>query len=186
MTAKKILFYGMTFLLVICSTAQGHEKKWPERRLRQAWPLAQSFTSKQVSLTPPQISELKTEGIQIGSQDRSPIFYFAQAKDSSSDKPQTLGVILFVDESGANGPMEISVGMGTDGQVKKIDIWEHSENSLVTKEDFLKQFIGKSSSEPFVINKDYKPISEALKASEAVANATKKALKISAIVFKKK
>ena len=65
------------------------------------------------------------------------------------EKNKTIGTIFFVDEYGDNGSMEISVAMGVDGLVKKVDIWEHSENALVTKEDFLKQFLGKTAKDFF-------------------------------------
>ncbi len=179
---KSMMVLSLTLIL----SASAHEKKWPEKRLRQVWPEATSFTSKQISLSPSQISELGSEGIKIGSEDRSPTFYFAQEKTSTSDKPKTVGIILFVDSFGANGKMEITVGMGSDAKTKKIDIWEHSENSLVAKEEFLKQFIGKTSKDSFVENKDYQPVKEANKASLAVANAVLKALKITNIIFEKK
>jgi len=180
MQINKINFISLGIILLI-SVVGAHEKKWPEKRLRQVYPEAQSFTSKQVALSSSQISELKSEGVQIGSEDRNPTFYFAQEKENQTDmRPKTLGVILFVDEVGAN------VAMGVDGRVKKIDIWEHSENSLVAKEDFLKQFIGKKSKDSFVKSKDYKPVTEAEKPSEAIAMAVKKSLKISNLVFEKK
>lgn len=186
MQIKKIKFISLAVVFLV-SIAGAHEKKWPEKRLRQAYPEAQSFTSKQVTLTPSQISELKNEGVLIGAVERSPTFYFAQEKENRTDmKLKTVGVILFADEVGANGSMEISVAMGVDGRVKKIDIWEHSENSLVAKEDFLKQFIGKNSKDSLVKSKDYKPVVEAEKASEAVAMAVIKSLKISNSVFEKK
>ena len=186
MQINKINFISLGIILLI-SVVGAHEKKWPEKRLRQVYPEAQSFTSKQVALSSSQISELKSEGVQIGSEDRNPTFYFAQEKENQTDmRPKTLGVILFVAEVGPNGTMEISVAMGVDGRVKKIDIWEHSENSLVAKEDFLKQFIGKKSKDSFVKSKDYKPVTEAEKPSEAIAMAVKKSLKISNLVFEKK
>ncbi len=183
---NRSFFLIITLILTFSVSALSHEKKWPEKRLRQAWPEAQSFSSKQISLTPPQISQLNTEGIKIGSEDRSPTFYFAQEKIPSLDKPKTLGVILFVDQFGANGRMEISVAMGPDGKVKKIDLWEHSENALIAKDDFLKQFVGKTSKDSFVENKDYQPVKDAAKASAAVAMAAQKALKITNIIFEKK
>lgn len=183
MQINKIGLIGLAVLFLL-GTAVAHEKKWPEKRLKQAWTEAQSFTSKQVSLGSGQISELKNNGIQIGAEDRSPTFYFAQDKNAQSgEKAKTLGIILFIDEAGANGVMEISIAMGTDGRIKKIDIWEHSENSLIAKEDFLKQFVGKSSKDSF---DDYRAVPGAEKASEAVAKSAKKALKISNIVFEKK
>lgn len=186
MQINRINFIGLAIFFLV-SISGAHEKTWPEKRLRRAWPEAQNFTSKQVSLTGAQVASLKNEGIQVGAEDRSPIFYFVQEKPvPPSEKPKTIGVILFIDEFGANGRMEISVAMGVDGQVKKIDIWEHKENLLIAQEIFLKQFIGKSAKDVFVKNKDYTVIAEAEKASEAVAKSAKKALRISNIVFEKK
>ena len=186
MNFKKVLFLFATLILVFSFSIGAHEKKWPEKRLRQVWPSAQSFTSKQISLTASQISKLINEGVEIRSEDRSPTFYFVQEKTPSADKVKTVGIILFVDGYGANGVMEISIAMGADGETKKIDIWEHSENSLVAKEDFLKQFLGKTSKSSFMASKDYQPVTEAAKASEAIAKAVEKALKITDIVFAKK
>jgi len=186
MTINKIFFLAAALILTFTYSASGHEKKWPGKRLEQSWPSVQNFTSKQISLTPTQISQLNSVGIKIGSEDRSPTFYFAQAKDTSSDRPKTIGIILFIDEYGANGKMEISVAMGADAKIKKVDIWEHTENPSVAKDDFLKQFIGKTSKDSFIESKNYQPIADAMKASEAVARATEKALKITNIVFEKK
>ncbi len=186
MAGNKIFFYVAAFLLTFCHLAQGHEKKWPERRLRQAWPSAESFTSKQVALSPNQISDLKAEGIEIASNEKNPIFYLAQSKVAAPGSLQNLGAILFVDEPGDNGLMEISVAIGNDGQIKKIDIWESSENQLISKDDFLKQFVGKSSKDSFLTNKDFKPVEAAPKASIAVSKAAQKAIKISSLIFKKK
>lgn len=183
---NKINLFSLMFIFVI-NIAEAHEKVWPEKRLKQIWPEAQNYTSKQITLTPGQILKLKNEGIKIGGEDRSPTFYFAQKKESPSDeKAKTLGVILFIDEYGENGLIEISIAMGTDGRIKKIDIWEHSENSLIAKEDFLKQFNGKNVKDSIIVNKDYRPIPGADKASEAIARAVNKALKISNTIFEKK
>lgn len=176
------VFSFLLAVLLASSNASSHEKTWPEKRLKKLWSEAQSFTSKQISLTSVQIAELKNDNIQIGSEDRSPVFYFAKA----SDQNKTIGVILFIDATGENGKIELSVGMGTDGQVKKIDLWEHSENQLVAKDAFLKQFSGKTSKDSFTADKDYKLVSGSEKASEAVAHAIRKALKITNIVFDKK
>lgn len=186
MFLKKFFFLVALFSLILIGSVQGHEKKWPEKRLRQVWTQAQSFSSKQISLSPSQISTLNAEGVKIGSEDRSPTFYFAQEKIPSSDKAKTIGVILFIDEYGANGLMEISVAMNPEGTINKIDLWEHSENSAVAKNEFLSQFTGKSAKDSFITNKDYHPAPESLKASEAVAKAALKALKITNVIFMKK
>lgn len=182
----KTFFHVVIFILTFVFSVQGHEQKWPEKRLRQTWPSAQSFTSKQMSLTQSQISQLESEGIKIGSKDRSPTYYFVQEKSTPTGTPKTVGTILFIDETGANGVMEISVAMGDDGKTKKINIWEHSENSLITKDIFLNQFLGKTSKDTYVANKDYRPIENADKASEGVARAVNKALKMTNLIFEKK
>ena len=183
---SKVLTFMLAFPLTFISNVQAHEKTWPEKRLKQAWSTAQNFTSKQITLSSSQISILTSEGVKIGPEDRSPTFYFAQEKDPTADKSKTLGVIFFVDAYGANGLIEISVAMSANGQVNKVDIWNHSENSLIAKEDFLKQFIGKTAKDSFTSTKDYTPVSGADKASTAIAKAVEKALKITNIVFEKK
>lgn len=186
MSIKKVFLLAATFFFTFISFAEAHEKVWPEKRLRQTWPSAQSFVSKQVTLTPAQYSELQAAGLKATSVDRSPTFYYVQEKPSASDKAKTIGIIFFVDEAGDNGQMEITVAMGADGQVKKVDIWESSENPLVSKDDFLKQFVGKTKSNSFVLGKDYQAVEAAPKASAAVARAVEKALKITNAVFEKK
>lgn len=180
MKANKLILIIAAILMTVFS-AYGHEKKWPERRLRQVWPAAQSFTSKQISLSAAQISELEKDGVKVDSKGRSPTFYFAQSKERGADK--TLGIILFMDATGENGPIEVSVAMGSDGKVMKVALWEQSENPALNKDDFLSQFVGKMAS---TSSADYKPAPDAAKASTAVATAVRDALKISSAVFKKK
>ena len=185
MDTKKIFLLIALFLTFI-SYAEAHEKTWPEKRLRQIWPNAQNFESKQVTLTSAQNSEIQAEGLKVTSADRSPTFYLVKGKSSASEKSKTIGIIFFVDEAGDNGQMEITVAMGSDGQVKKVDLWESSENVLVKKDDFLKQFVGKIKTDSIVLGKDYQAVAEAPKASAAVARAVEKALKITNAVFEKK
>ena len=186
MKQKNIFILIITLLFNFSFHVSAHEKVWPEKRLRQIWPDAQNFTSRQITLTTKQISELNAAGVKMDSSDRSPLFYFAQSKFSSTNKSKTIGIIIFIDESGDNGRMEITVAMGSDGQVKKVDLWEQSENALVSKDDFLKQFVGKTKSNSFILGKDYNAVEAAPKASLAVAHAVEKALKITNAEFEKK
>lgn len=184
--SKKFLFVSIFSILLFGSAVSGHEKTWPERRLRQTWSEAKNFTSKQISLTSPQIAELKNGGLQLAFNDRNLTFYLAQEKSTSGEGQKTLGVIFFVDEAGDNGPMEISVAMGADGRIKKVDIWEHAENQLIAQAAFLDQFVGKSVKQLPLAPAEFKPVPAAPKASEAVARASLKALKISSLIFQKK
>ena len=94
-------------------------------------------------------------------------------------------IILFIDATGENGNMEISVGLTSDGTGKKLNIWEHSEAKSVAAAAFLDQFIGKTHSDSFKAG-DYKPAEGAQKASDAVAQSVKKALSITDAVFGRK
>ncbi len=184
--SKFFLIASIISIVFLGSAVLGHEKTWPERRLRQTWSEAKSFSSKQISLTNSQIAELKNDGLQVGSNDRNLTFYLAQEKSATGNSQNTLGVIFFVDETGDNGSMEISVAMGGDGRIKKVDIWEHSENPLIAQAIFLEQFVGKSVKQLPLLPEEYKPVPAAPKASEAVARASLKALKISSLIFQKK
>jgi hypothetical protein len=171
------------FVLFASVVTFAHEKIWPEKRLRRAWPDAQSFTSKQINLSPSQSSKLIAEGVKIGAVDRNLTFYFPQSKPSSSEPVRTLGAIVFIDEYGENGKMDISVAMGSDGRVKNVDLWEQSENPAVSKDTFLKQFVGKSGTDSFSEPPGLVAVAAAPKASGAVAAAVKKALRLTELAF---
>ena len=179
-STKTYLALGMMLLLAPCASA--HERVWPGKRLASLWPEAARFTSKQVNLNTAQIAHLEEEGFTMGAEDKSPVFYFANGAGTGKSS-RILGIILFVDEYGDNGRMEISVGLTSAGTVEKLDIWEHSEDKRVATADFLKQFIGKTHAAAFVAGQDYKPVEGARKASSAVALAVKKALSITDVVF---
>lgn len=177
---RSLVVVFVTFASVVTFA---HEKIWPEKRLRRVWPDAQFFTSKQVSLSPAQSSKLLSEGVKIGAVDRNLTFYFPQAKDSNAASVRTLGVVLFIDEYGENGKMDISVAMGSDGRVKNVDLWEQSENPSISKDTFLKQFVGKSGTDSFSEPPGFNAVTAAPKASAAVASAVKKALKMTDSAF---
>lgn len=177
------MLIGMALLLA--QSAVAHERTWPAKRLKRTWREASKFTPKQVTLSASQIKHLEEDGVKVGVEDRSPTFYFAKKKGEKKGKLETLGVILFIDEYGKNGLMEVSVGMSSDGTVKKLDIWEHSENKRVADKEFLDQFVGKSHSDSFKPGKGYKPIKGAEEASAGVARAVLKALAITDAIFGK-
>lgn len=185
MTHVKVCCWFATVFLFL-SGAVAHERTWPAKRLQTTWPEVKKFSSKKVNLSPSQIKHLQEDGIKMGVEDRSPGFYLAQEKDKKTGIMETLGVIIFIDEYGANGKMEISVGMSAGGKVKKLHIWEHSEDKRVARKEFLGQFIGKSHTDSFEPGEGgYTPVEGAEKASEAVSRAVEKALAITQVVFGK-
>ncbi len=187
MRASKAFLF-LVFLATALFFAQGvdaHERTWPGKRLKNLWPEADKFTSKQATLSVRQVEHLEKDGIKLGVEDKTPTFYFPQVKDKASGKLKTVGIVLFVDEYGANGRMEISVGITPADEVARIDIWQHSENKKVAQADFLGKFVGKKHSDSFEAGKGYQPVPGAEKASEAVARAARKALAIADAVFGK-
>lgn len=182
-SAKMYLSLGM--MLLLAPGAIAHERVWPGKRLASVWPEAARFTLKQVNLSASQFAHLEGDGITVGTEDKTPVFYFAD-RAGKGKGPRTLGVVLFVDEYGDNGKMEISVGLTAQGAVEKLDIWEHSEAKSIASADFLNQFIGKTHADSLEAGKDYKPAAGAPKASAAVARAVKKALSITDAVFGQK
>ncbi|MBI5743584.1 MAG: hypothetical protein HY952_03460 [Elusimicrobia bacterium] len=164
---KMLLALG---LMLLAQAAPAHDRAWPGKRLASLWPEAAKFTSKQINLSAAQTAQLEADGVTLGAEDKSPLFYFAGAAGKGKTA-RTLGIILFIDAYGANGNMEISVGMTADGTVKELNIWEHSENKSVAADEFLKQFLGKKNSDSFKAGTDYKPAEGAQKASAAVALA---------------
>lgn len=176
---------ALGILVLLAPYAMAHERVWPGKRLASLWPEAAKFTLKQVNLSAAQIAHLEADGITVGTEDKTPVFYFASGTGKGKSS-QTLGVVLFIDEYGDNGKMEISVGLTSQGAVRKLDIWEHSEAKSVSGAKFLEQFIGKTHSDTLEAGINYKPAEGALKASSAVARAVKKALSITDAVFGQK
>lgn len=181
--SKTVLFLATA--LFFAQGLDAHERIWPGQRLKNLWPEADKFTSKQVTLSAPQVEHLVKDGIKVDVEDKTPTFYYAQVKDKASGKLKTTGIILFVDEYGANGRMEISVGITPANEVAKIDIWQHSENKKVAQAGFLGQLVGRKHGDSFEVGKGYQPVPGAEEASAAVARAARKALAIADAVFGK-
>jgi Na+-translocating ferredoxin:NAD+ oxidoreductase RnfG subunit len=162
-----------------------HESAWPAKRLSTVWPEAAKFTSKQVALGASQVAKLTGDSIRLSLADKTPTFYFAQVRDQDTGKFATAGVIIFIDESGANGLMEISVGVTPAGQVAKINIWQHSEDERVAQAAFLDQFIDEKRSDSLEQRRVVQPVKGAEVASQAVARAVRRALAIINAVYGK-
>lgn len=187
---KKCLIFGLivSFVLSAGNILLAHERTWPAKRLKRIYPEATKFTSKQVTLTTAQIVRIqKHKGIKIGVEDKSPTFYFAKQKSKvKKGKLELIGVIIFIDEYGANGKMEISVGMTPEGKIDRIDPWQHKEDKRITKKNFLEQFKEKDVDFDFHPGETVKLVKGAEKASLSVMRAAQKSLLIMDEVFRKK
>jgi len=160
-----------------------HESAWPAKRLNSVWPEAVKFTSRQVALSATHVAELTGDSIRLSLADKTPTFYFPQAREQDTGRLANAGVIIFIDEYGANGLMEISVGVTPAGEVAKVNLWQHSEDERVAQAAFLGQFIGEKGRDSLEERRVVQPVKGAETASRAVVRAVRKALAIINAVY---
>lgn len=154
--------------------AEAHQRSWPGKRLAEALPEAKKFTQKQVALTPSQIEWIeKNLGESIRTEDKSPTFYVGTGGNGRS-----IGIVFFLDATGANGKIEMGVAMSPQGNVLRVVLYEHSESSAVTSKDFLSQFKGKKAADKFQVGDDVTAPRGNEKVAQAIATATRRALLI--------
>ncbi len=158
--------------------AFGHQKIWPGRQLKETLPQATRFTSQQVALNAAQIEKIERAlNARLSSEDRRPTFYPAYEGDKK------IGMVIFVDETGHNGIIDIGVALDSTGQIASVKILNHREKNVITQENFLRQFIGKNSGDILKIEEEVIPHQDAVQASKAVTRAVKKALLLKQEVF---
>lgn len=184
---KSFLLFLVFSMLMFPLSAFAHEVSWPGKRLNKLLPEASNFKQKQKPLTSGQISELeRTHKVKIGVEDRSPIFYLAYGeKDPDTGRPPLLGIAVFIDVAGEYGPIELSVLMDKKGSVLKASVWSQKDTRKIQNEDFLNQFVGKTSKDAFKVGEDIEPAVKAEKSSQAVAKGVKKAILLMHTVFKR-
>jgi len=175
----KVLIGLVVSMLVFTSTVSwSHEKRWPGRQLKETFPQASRFTSQQVTLSNTQIERIeRTLGTRLTSDDRRPTFYPAYQGEKKA------GMVIFVDETGENGIIEIGVAVNAEGKIAGVKILAHREKSIIKQEDFLGQFIGKSSQDLTKPDQGMTPLEDALEASKAVIRGIRKALLLKQEVF---
>jgi len=175
---KGILMMIVTALL-LGPTASAHQKGWPGKRLSEAFPDADRFTSRQVSLSADQISRIEQAiGERVEPENRVPTFY--SALDKAGKK---IGFVLFADQVGENGVIDMGVAVDTQGNVRYVVIFTSREDKRTSQPSFLDQFRGKSLKDPLKLGTDVTPVAGAEKASLAVVTGVRKALLIKQEVF---
>ncbi len=177
------LYLGTLIMIIIIPLirpiAFAHQKGWPGKRLSQTYPEAAKFTSRQAGLSAEQIGRIEQAlGERIEAESRAPTFYPAFNKAG-----EKIGFVLFADQSGENGPIEMGVAVDSQGKVRHVVIFSSREDKKVSQPAFLDQFNGKSVKDPLKVGADMTPVSGAEKASQAVANGVRKVLMIKQEVF---
>lgn len=177
------LYFGVLMMfiavLLFSPTAFAHQKGWPGKRLSQTYPEAAKFTSRQAGLSAEQIGRIEQAlGERIEAESRAPTFYPAFNKAG-----EKIGFVLFTDQAGENGPIEIGVAVDPQGRVRHVVIFSSREDKKISQPAFLDQFNGKTAKDPLKIGADIIPVPGAEKASQSVANGARKALLIKQEVF---
>jgi transcriptional regulator of nitric oxide reductase len=176
----KISILAAMLLMISSAEISAHQKTWPGRQLQQTFAQATRFTSQQATLSGTQIEQieriLKTR---LTPEDRRPIFYPAYRGN------QKIGWVVFVDETGDYGPMEIGVAMDNDGRIAAVKMLEHRENRAIERKEFLEQFNGKAIGDVLKLDEQVPELNEAPQASRAVIRAVKKALLLKQAIYGK-
>lgn len=167
----------LVFVLIVANSF-AHEKTWPGRQLKQTFPEATRFTSQQVTLSSSQVERIQRAiNTRLTTEERSPTFYPAYQAD------ERIGMVIFVDETGENGIIEIGIALNSSGQIAGVKILAHREKSTIKKVEFLGQFIGKSAQDAQSLEDRVVPLNDALQASKAIIRGVKKALLIKREAF---
>jgi len=175
---KIISGWLVVVLIFTVVNSWAHEKTWPGRQLKQTYPQATRFTSQQATLNSGQIERIEQAlNARLTPDDRRLTFYPAYKGD------QKIGMVIFVDETGENGLIEIGVAINQDGKITAVKILDHRESGAIKKEEFLRQFVNKSIQDIPQMEEQISLQPNAVEASRAVIRGVKKALLLKQEVF---
>lgn len=165
--------------LMVSSSVSAHQRGWPGKRLAQTFPEAAKFTSRQVTLSMDQIGRIEEAiGERLEPESRVPTFYPAFGKAG-----EKIGFVLFTDQIGENGAIEMGVAIDREGKVRHVAIFASREDKRIGKDEFIDQFHGKTVKDPLKVGADITPAAGAEKGSQAMATGVRKVLLIKQEVF---
>lgn len=164
----KVLTATVFALAATSSTA--HERSWPGKKLDKALPEAKSFVQKVSSLSPAQVAWVENAlGEPIRNEDKSPVFYVGTGPDGRS-----VGIVVFIDASGANGKIEQGVVLDPSGRIVRVVLYEHSEGGGVEERAFLDQLAGKTAASKLKIGDDVQANDAIKRSGQAIASGAKR------------
>ena len=157
-------------LLAISAPAGAHDRSWPGRKLAEALPEAASYTARPHALTAEQIAWAeKALGSPLRTEDRSPTFYIGLDAAGAA-----VGVVVFLDADGVNGKVEMGDGLGTDGKLRHVVLFENAEPPAVGRPEFLTQFAGKAPGDMFMVGMDLTAPEGTEKSAQIIATAARR------------
>lgn len=169
----------------VSSTA--HDLAWPGEKLKILYPQAESFDQKNLYVSDDQRSRIeKMLGSRLPEEDLKPSIYLAVVRTGPDTPPRKVAAMMFIDAYGDRGKIEMGVVVSGKGEVIKVHIFENNETPMASGQEFLKQFEGKKSSDPFALGRDIAAHSVVEKTAGAIASGARRGLVIINEMFRKK
>jgi hypothetical protein len=152
----------------------------PTKQLKKIFPEAEAFSALEGSLSQEQMNLITEKvGESLAEEDRVPTFYFAIA-DSKK-----YGVAQFASIGKDEGRISLAIALNPKAQITAVQVIK-SEDKAFQSEEFLKQFSGKTSSDPLQMGSDLIPLPGREKTCQQLSTEVKKALWTMIAVFSKK
>ncbi len=160
--------------------AEADKTPLPTKELKKLFPEAGAFSAVEGSLSKEQIDLIKSNiGGELGDEDKVPTFYFAIA-DSKK-----YAVAQFVSTGEDKDRISMAIALNPKAQIMAVKVLK-SKDKAFQSEDFLKQFVGKTSKDIFQIGADLTPLTGREQTCQRLAIEVKKALWTMIAVFSKK
>ncbi len=152
----------------------------PTKELKKLFTEAEAFSAIEGSLSQEQIDMIKSNiNHELGDADKVPTFYFAIA-DSKK-----YAVAQFVSIGEDKERISMAIALNPKAQIMAVRVLK-SKDKAFQSEEFLRQFIGKTSKDTFQIGADFTPLSGKEQTCQKLATEVKKALWTMIAVFSKK
>ena len=181
------LFFAMVFLLAYTAQSLAHDLVWPGEKLRVLFPQAESFEQKNLYVSDRQRANIeKVLGSRLPEEDMKPSIYLAVVRTGPGAPPRKAAAMMFVDAPGEGGKIELGVVVGGKGELMKVHVFENKESEKVTRQDFLKQFAGKKTTDPFKAGVDITAPPGKEKPAQAIASGVRRGMLIINEMFKRK
>ena len=112
------------------------------------------------------------EGAEELNKQREFTFYFAKKEN------KLIGAAIILDEPGKWGPIKFIINLGPEGEIRDAAVMKYTETRgrPAASRNFLRQFYGKTLSDPIKLDKDIQGISGATISSHAACFVMKKAM----------
>jgi Na+-translocating ferredoxin:NAD+ oxidoreductase RnfG subunit len=97
------------------------------------------------------------------------------------------GVIIILDVIGESQPITFAVGVAADGSLKDIQVMVYREpqGEAIQEKRFRRQFVGKRSTDPLILDKDIDAISGATISSRSATYAARKGLLLADVLYRR-